>query len=179
MKNVFFVIILTVLCTACGSSDRERAQGLVDHYERKIALQYGDRGFKQLGKVKLDTAEVKLVYRKEVLDLVKEMNTAAHENAVALSSLKAGVNNIVSYNILADELRSSGMRAQSLQNQINVMQRGYNPRVPGWMSPHRFRIIKRDGNMRLFEYIFYFNVSVTRITGIVCLSDSTPIYTPV
>jgi uncharacterized lipoprotein YehR (DUF1307 family) len=178
MKDIIFVIICMMFLTGCGNTNDQKAEQLVNQYEQVLVKPYGGKGFKPLGRVKLDSAEVKLPYRKEAQEMLAEMHKASKANASAYSDLKKGVTNIVSYNIMVDELRQSGLQAQSLQNKINAYQKNYNPRIPGWMASHRFRVIQKNGYIKLFEYIFYFDSGITRINGIICLTDSIPLYQP-
>ena len=176
MKNIIYIIILAALLTACGNVKDQKALKIVTQYERQICKPYGYKGFKQLGHVTLDSAEVKLPYRKDVQGMIKQIDKAKTDNSRAYKELKNGVSDYTVYNILADELRRTDSQARILQTQINNMEKSYNPRISGWMAMHRFRIIQKNGYMKLFQYIFYFDPEVTKITGYINLTDSIPIY---
>jgi hypothetical protein len=119
---------------------------------------------------------VKLPYRKEVQGLVSQLNKATADNQRVYAEIKKGGTSYTVYNIMADELRRTDSQAHILQSEINNIEKSYNPRIPGWMTMHRFRIIQKNGYMKLFQYIFYFDSQVTKITGYINLSDSVPIY---
>lgn len=176
MKNIIYIIISITLLTACGNTKDQKALAIVSKYEHQLCKPYGYTGFKQLGRVSLDSAEVKLPYRKEVQGLVSQLNKVTADNQRVYAEIKKGGTSYAVYNIMADELRRTDSQAHILQAQINEMEKSYNPRIPGWMTMHRFRIIQKNGYMKLFQYIFYLDPQVTKITGYINLSDSIPIY---
>lgn len=179
MKRILYTIltVFLILFTACGESHRERAQGLVDAFDATYLE--GNRSVKSVGKVRLDSARLDFIYLPQVKERMERARRLAAENKECLEALQQPVASEVAYQILTKQLWETGNAVQKLQEQLLQEERTYNPRIPGWMTMHRFRVIGKDGKMKFYQYVLYFDPAVTRISGMIDLNDSVPVFQPV
>lgn len=176
MKRILYILLVIsfAFLTACGESDLKRAERLVNNFDA-TEIPHA-RGLKAIGRIRLDSASVQYGHLPSTVLRIREAKTLSVENQEVLVELKRPVASEVAYNILRQRLWETGTRVQELQAQLSADEKRYKSRIPGWMAYHRFRTLNTSGAMRMHEYLIYFDKEVTRITAIVNLSDSLPIY---
>lgn len=176
MKRILYTIltVFLILFTACSESERKRAQRLTDEFDASFLKE--NRSVKAVGKVRLDSARVDFLYLSRTQERLERGKRLVAENKEALEALQQPVMSQVAYEIFSRQLRETGEEAQRIQQQLMEEERSYNSRIPGWMAFHRFRVIANNGEMKLYQYMLYFNPEVTKIQAVIDLNDSVPVY---
>lgn len=176
MKRILYTIltVFLILFTACGESERKRAQRLTDEFEASFLNE--NRSVKAVAKVRLDSARVEFLYLPKTQERLVRANRLAAENREAQKALHQPAMSGVAYEIFTKQLWDTGEEVERIRQQLLEEERRYNPRVPGWMTFHRFRGIANDGTMKLYQYILYFDPEVTAIRAVINLNDSMPVY---
>lgn len=174
MKQIIYIIltVFLILFTACTVSERKRAQQLTDEFDTQFME--GNRSLKPIGKVHLDSARVEFLYLPETRERMKVARLLAAENQACLKALQQPVTDESTYRELTRRLWDTGTNAKEAQQELLEDERKHDARVSGWMALHRFRIIDPGGQMKLHQYVLYFDSAVTRIRGVINLNDSLP-----
>ncbi len=178
MKRLLYAIltVFLILFTACSESDYKKAQQLTDAFDASFLKE--NQSVKAIGKVHLDSARIEYIHLASTQEALQRARRLSEENKQCLDALKQPVVSEVAYRILTKQLWDTGKAVEELQKQLMQEERTYKARVPGWMTYHRFRVVGKDGKMTLRQYILYFDLTVDRISGLVNLNDSIPIYRP-
>ncbi|MGI6220196.1 MAG: hypothetical protein ACOYJE_10200 [Bacteroidaceae bacterium] len=177
MKAYLYAIltVFLILCTAsCQESLRKKAQRLADSFSATYADSTST--VKALANVRLDSARIEYIHLSSTHEKVERIQRLAKENQEILASLQQPQYSPVVFEMLKKQLWDTGTAVERLRGEITREERAYDGRVPGWMTFYRFRVLRKDGYMRFYQYMLYFDEDVTRITGLVDMNDSLPVY---
>lgn len=176
MNRLLYAIltVFLILFTACRESNRSRAQRLVDEFT--TAYSGAGKQVKAMNKVRLDSARIEYANLSEAQEKLAHAQRLAKENQEILRALQEPQYSEVAYRILKQQLWDTGTAVERIQEELRREERAHKSRVPGWMCLHRFRVTEPDGYMRFYQYILYFDPALSRISGLIDLNDSIPLY---
>ncbi len=176
MKQILYTILTVffLLFSACTDNERKRAQRLTDEFDASFLE--GNQSVKAVGRIRLDSARVEFLYLPDTRDRLQKVMDLVEENKKIQQAIRLPGLTEVSYNIYSKQLWETGDEAERIQRQLMEQERNYDPRIPGWMSYHRFRVIGKDGAMKLYQYVLYFDPQVRKIQAVLDMNDSVPVY---